>query len=229
MPIKKAGIFVTGTDTGVGKTLVSSLLLASLDELGLQPGYFKPIQTGTDDDSLTVQNLIGLSADRILAPSYRFSLPAAPSRAADYEKSEIKTSQILSRWKTAADGVWIIEGAGGLLVPISRNEKQFLVVDLISLLEVPVLIVASTRLGTINHTLLTLEVARQRGLSLFGVILSGPKDPGLKETLEEFGKFRILAEIPEISPDDLGSQDRMRDYAKEYLSQALLTRLNEGT
>lgn len=190
-----SGLFVTGTDTGVGKTVVSALLCAAI---GPRARYYKPVQTGDEDDTATVQALAGAT---VLAPAYRLPLPAAPLRAAEAARRTLHLSHMVAGAR-GAEGFLIVEGAGGLLVPVTRTETTR---DLIAALGLPALVVAPTRLGTINHTLLTVEALRSRNLPVAGLVLNGPPDPGLVEVLHQFlpPSVRVVAEIepaPELRP-----------------------------
>jgi adenosylmethionine---8-amino-7-oxononanoate aminotransferase len=198
------GFFITGTDTGVGKTVVSALLMSCLkDHLSVR--YFKPLQTGAneDDDTLTVVQLAGLNSQQIYPPVYRFQAPLSPDRAAALEGREVSLQKIINSFDEAlghrnekeglgASDFFIVEGAGGLEVPISTKEK---ISDLVRELRLPTILVASTRLGTINHTLLTVKRMQTLGLPLMGVILVGNEDRGLRELFQREG-VRILFEIP---------------------------------
>lgn len=187
------GLFVTGTDTGVGKTFISALLcrlFKDSDDLC----YYKPIQTGDDDDTTTVMARAGLETSSIIPPTFKFSLPASPDRAAAAEGKVIDEHQILKTLAKCQNRFVIVEGAGGVEVPI---RPQLRMGDLVRTLNYPAVVVASTRLGTINHTLLTVKSLRYSGASVLGVILSGESDPGLREVLEREG-MTVLAEIPRV-------------------------------
>ena len=207
----KSGVFITGTDTNVGKTLISSLLLTALNQRGTSARYFKPVQTGLDDDSDTVFSLTGYD---FLKPVFKFKEPVSPHWAAQSSHSSISISQIKEEW-TKKDDFTIVEGAGGILVPLNNDECM---IDLIQALDLPLLIVASTKLGTINHTLLTLEAARNKKLKVLGVITSGPDEPRLRDTLEHYGKIKVLTHIPQfdVSPQSIES------LAPEFFSQRVL-------
>ena len=182
-----AGFFVTGTDTGVGKTVISALLMAAL---GPRAAYYKPVQTGDDDDTETVRELSGGFA---LPVGLRLPLPAAPWRAAIAAGVQIELSTLVARAVTPCD--WLVaEGAGGVLVPLGPG---LLMRDLISALGLPALVVARTQLGTINHTLLTVSALVQRGLPVAGIVLNGPPDPGLTEILHAClpQDVRVVAEV----------------------------------
>jgi len=189
----KQGLFITGTGTGVGKTIISALLISALKQAGRRARYFKPVQTGSDDDTAKVVDLSKISADEVREPLYKFVLPAAPLRAAENEGKKIHLDAIAQCWQSLPHGDWIIEGVGGILVPITRRET---VCELIEVLQVPIIVVATTQLGTINHTLLTLETAKSRHIPVRGIVLLGRKDPGLRETIEQFTTVPVVAEVP---------------------------------
>lgn len=208
------GVFVTGTDTGVGKTLVSALLLGAFRARGADASYFKPVQTGSDDDTETVARLSG--ARDLPRPAYEFSLPASPSRAALAAGRSLELSRIIERFRALPERFWIVEGAGGLLVPLSERGEKVLTKDLVKALGLPLLVVASTRLGTINHTLLTLECARRAGLEILGLVLNGEEDPGLEETLRAFDPAPVLARLPELGTV---SAEQARGFAPELFGR----------
>src|SRR5438445_65187 len=115
----KRAIFVTGTDTGIGKTLTSAFLISALRSEGVDVGYWKPIQTGTDDDTATLAWLSGIPVDELPRPAYSLALPAAPLRAGKKEGIEISLETVRQAWDRLPDRAWIVEGAGGLAVPIA--------------------------------------------------------------------------------------------------------------
>jgi malonyl-CoA O-methyltransferase len=188
------GVFVTGTDTGIGKTLVSSVLVRAW-----QADYWKPLQTGVAEepgDTETVTALAGLSAERLHAPHAVLQAPLSPW-AAGLEEGVAIDMAAIELPKTAAP--LVVEGAGGLLVPINDTAHM---IDLAAQLGLPVVLVARSTLGTINHTLLSLEALRTRGLPVAGVIMSGPLSAGNRRAIEQFGKVRVLAEIPALDRVD---------------------------
>jgi malonyl-CoA O-methyltransferase len=215
----RRGVFVTGTDTGVGKTVVSALLLAALRAAGGPAGYFKPVQTGAEDDTATVARLAGAEPADLPRPAYALRAAAAPSRAAAAEGVRIDPGAVRAAWDRLPAGRWIVEGAGGLLVPIAGRETMR---DLVAGLDLPLLVVASTRLGTINHTLLTLEAARAGGLAVAGIVLNGDPDPGLAATLAGFDAASVLADVPRLEPLDPGTVARR---APELFGAAVLAAL----
>jgi dethiobiotin synthase len=195
LPGTRRGLFVTGTDTGIGKTLVCALLFSALREAREPAGYFKPVQTGRSSDAVQVARLVGLRRKDLPPSVYSLARPASPDRAAESEGVEIRMEAIRDGWSRLPDGFWLVEGAGGLLVPLRERRTMR---DLIAFLNLPALIVASTRLGTINHTLLTLESARAAGLAVAGIVLNGRHDPGLAEVLGRFDAAPVVAEVPPL-------------------------------
>lgn len=178
-------IFITATDTNVGKTLISSWI-------ALHTGfsYFKPIQTGTRDgsDSFEVHKL---SDTKIYPESYAYKEPLSPHLAAKLENDMIDIEKIV----LPPSRNLIVEGAGGVLVPINDT---YLMVDLIEKLGSPVILVARTTLGTINHTLLSLEVLRSRNIPVLGVIMNGEQNPQNSDSIELYGRISVLAEFPKL-------------------------------
>ncbi|MBM3631904.1 MAG: dethiobiotin synthase [Alphaproteobacteria bacterium] len=178
-------IFITGTDTNVGKTLISSWI-------ALHTGfsYFKPIQTGTKDGSDSVE-VYKLSKTTIYPENYVYKEPLSPHLAAKIENDIIDIEKII----LPPSPNLIIEGAGGVLVPINDT---LLMIDLIKTLGVPVIIVTRTTLGTINHTLLSLEALRSRNIPVLGVIMNGEKNPENSDSIELYGRTSVLAEFPKL-------------------------------
>jgi dethiobiotin synthetase len=180
-------LFVTGTDTGVGKTLLSALLVA-----GLQRKYWKPIQTGASEgtDRQTVIRWLDVPEASTYPEAYIFDPPVSPHLAAERQGIEIDFNRIR---RPASASTLIIEGAGGLLVPI--NGKQ-LMVDLIKHLEAPAVIATRTTLGTINHTLLTVASARHAGVDIRGVVMIGHENTENRRAIERYGNVPVIGSIP---------------------------------
>lgn len=178
------GVFVTGTDTDVGKTLVSSWLV---HHWGAE--YWKPVQTGAtqDCDSTSIATLA--PGARIHPPAYVFQAPLSPHEAARREGARIELSGLQP---PATQGIVVVEGAGGVLVPL--NEVA-LTVDFMERLGLPAIVVARSGLGTINHTLLTLDCLRRRHIPVLGVVMNGQKNPTNRQAIEHYGSVRVLAEI----------------------------------
>jgi dethiobiotin synthetase len=186
------GLFVTGTDTGVGKSVVAASVCAALAARGERVAAFKPVVTGLDDEPgelghdhelLASAASAGQSPDDV-AP-YRFGPAVSPHLAAELAGERIEPAQLLEAAR--AHELLVAEGVGGLLVPITTG---YLVRDLAIDLELPVLVAARTGLGTINHTLLTVEAARTAGLTVAGVVMTPwPDEPAKiersnRETIE---------------------------------------------
>ncbi|HXP87047.1 MAG TPA: dethiobiotin synthase [Bryobacteraceae bacterium] len=190
------GVFVTGTDTGVGKTVVSAALMLRYREAR----YWKPIQTGPDDDTAEVQRLSRCTRDQVYLHGVRLPDPVSPHLAAARAKTRINL-QFLTDWVKASADSWIVEGAGGALVPLNESD---LMIHLIERLGLPVVVTARTTLGTINHTLLTLEALRARRLTASGVVLVGDPNHDNRAAIERYGNVRILGEMPRfdsLTPD----------------------------
>ncbi len=194
------GVFVTGTDTGIGKTVTSSLVLAALRESG-PVGYWKPVQTGieSDDDTAEVARLARASAEEICSEGIRLPRPLSPHLSARLAGRSIRIAQLLRMADRTLERnrYWIVEGAGGLLVPLNGRE---LMADLIKGLHLQALITARSGLGTINHTLLTISEMRRRAIPIAGAILVGKPNRENRAAIEEFGRVRVLAEVPTLKP-----------------------------
>jgi dethiobiotin synthetase len=184
------GFFVTGTDTNVGKTLVAAGLTAALRQKGIKAGYFKPVQSGCPEeggrliptDARIAQELAHLPEPLELLTPITLRLPLAPGVAAAREGIAIDLEKVAASYKELASryDFLVVEGAGGLYVPLVDND--FLVLDLARWLRLPLLVVARAGLGTINHTALTVLAARHAGLEVAGVILNRcSANPGLAE------------------------------------------------
>ncbi|MGH7909123.1 MAG: dethiobiotin synthase [Thermodesulfobacteriota bacterium] len=203
------GIFITGTDTGVGKTVVSAALALTLKQTGNKVAVMKPVQTGTDSggclDIEFIQSVIETNYPLDNVCPYRFSHPLAPLVAANLVGERIDLERIKScyyRLASIHDTV-IVEGAGGLLVPLTDN---YLMSDLASNLCLSLIIVTRPSLGTLNHTLLTVESAKARGLKVMGIIINQfPSYPGLAERTNPELILKMTGEpILGILPFDLG-------------------------
>ena len=216
-------IVVTGTGTEIGKTVVSAVLLARWAGR-VDVTYWKPVATGSEEgsDSLEVASLVGPEV-RVLKECYRFGPPLSPHLAARMAGIEIEPERILSDYRrhreSVGDGLLVVEGIGGLLVPLT--DRGYLLVDLLKALDLPCLVVSSSRLGTINHTLLTLEALRSRGLSLAGVVLNGPANLENRRAVERFGRTRVVAELEPLDPL---SRETVSQAASEFDRDGLLER-----
>jgi dethiobiotin synthetase len=191
-------LFVTGTDTGVGKTVVSAALT-----LGLDGYYWKPVQAGTEPmtDTAQVRAWTGLPPDRFIPESYVLREPMSPHAAAQLEGTRIDPERILGA-RLPSDRPVVIEGAGGVLVPLT--ETAF-VVDLMAGLEARVVLVARSGLGTINHTLLSLAELVRRSVPVLGVVMNGPLHESNRVAIETYGRVRVLGSVPRCEVIDEAS------------------------
>ncbi len=169
-------IFITATDTGVGKTTVSAGLVSILKEENKNVGYFKPIETGCNpipEDAKLLSQITGQPIEE--AVLYTFKPPVAPYVAEKLEKKSIAVDNIISRFNLLRKkyDYLIVEGAGGVCVPITRIDGKFYTyVDLIKDFDIPVLIVSRGTLGTINHTCMTVKILKEEGINISGIILN---------------------------------------------------------
>jgi malonyl-CoA O-methyltransferase len=183
--------YVTGTDTGVGKTLACACLALAWDA-----DYWKPVQTGLAEkpaDTATIAALTGLTADRLQKPTYAFQAPLAPVAAAALEESEIDPATLTPDFSPRP---LLIEGpGGGLMVPLDCST---LAIDLLAVWRYPTIVVARSGRGTINHTLLTIEALRSRKIPIAGVVMNGPLNAGNRAAIEKHGGVPVILEIPEL-------------------------------
>ena len=169
----------------MGKTLVSIGLC-----LKLKASYWKPIQTGEPGDEDYARSF--LPEKKICPSSFRLKAPLSPNQATRLEKKKLQVTDIV--WPKREDFL-VVEGIGGVFVPL--NEKETLL-DLMNYLKLPVIVTASSKLGTLNHTLLTLEALRKREIPVLGLILSGPPHPENKKDLEHWGQTSVLLELKSL-------------------------------
>ncbi len=188
---RKRQFVIAGTDTGIGKTVFAAGLAGAIDA-----DYWKPIQAGLEDatDREVVAELSGLGQGRLFAECYRLRTPASPHWAAELDGIEIDVGQ-LSPPET--DRPMVIELAGGLMVPITRSVLQ---IDMIAPWKLPVILVARTSLGTINHTLLSLEALRSRAIDVLGVAFVGEENADSERTICAIGSVKRLGRLPFIDP-----------------------------
>lgn len=183
-------IFITGTDTGIGKTFVSAVITA-----GRNGCYWKPIQSGLEDmtDTEWVKSVTGLPDSHFLKEAYRLNSPLSPHISAELDGISIDPDLINLPDKNEP---LVIEGAGGVMVPLNAD---YFMLDLMRKFCLPVLVVARSGLGTINHTLLTVDTLKISGLEIIGVVMNGPVNPGNRESIERLGQVRVVAEIEPVS------------------------------
>lgn len=214
------GFFVTGTDTDVGKTIISCGLVAALKEKGKDIGVFKPLLSGisrndpSSDTSLLKQMSQTSLSHEDITP-IEFKEPLAPYVAGKLESRNVKVEEVLDHWDKVKSRheYFIVEGAGGISVPLGEG---FLVSDLMKALHLPAIIVARPNLGTFNHTFLTVQYAKSQGIDIAGIIINGISDhpdtaeksnPGL---IEEYCGVPVLGIVP-----------KLKDVAKESIQKAV--------
>ena len=201
-------LFITGTDTGVGKTLIAGALAAVLKKKGIDVGVMKPVATGGWDDARFLIRAAGVKDNLFLVNPYCLGTPVVPAVAAEIEGVKIDIRKIKNAYEELSKrhDILIVEGVGGLLVPIY---KSYLVTDLINELKLPVIIVAKPGLGTINHTLLTIRQAKVSRINVLGVIISNYDDANAgiaemtaPEVIERIGKVPVLGIVSHIEGAD---------------------------
>lgn len=193
------GIFVTGTDTGVGKTVVSAALLHRYRGRAPSLRYWKPVQTGIeqDDDTAEVKRLTGCDDEDVLPEGVRLPNPVSPHLAARLKGVTIDVGDLRAVLAAQPRADWIVEGAGGVLVPLNDGDVM---ADLMRALGLPVVVVTRSTLGTINHTLLTLEAIRARSVRVAGVVMIGPPDSENRAAIERHGRVTVIGELPPLHP-----------------------------
>ena len=182
--------FISAIDTDVGKTIVSAILVEAL-----KADYWKPIQAGNleDSDTMTVQSLISNSASQFYSETYRLNTPASPHYAAEIDGLQLEAHSIQLP-KTSNQ--LIVEGAGGLFVPI--NDKALLI-DLMQDLNIPVILVIKNYLGSINHSLSSIYALQQKNIPIKGLIFNGPSVASSEDYILQYSKLPLIAKIPELS------------------------------
>lgn len=189
-PIFPHAVFVTGIGTGVGKSIASAILAEAM-----QADYWKPVQSGNEEgtDSNTVESLLSNSVSKIHPETYSLSHPSSPHYAARLEQTTIT----MNRFALPATAQrLVIEGAGGLMVPLNRQQ---LMIDLIAHLKVPVIVVVQNYLGSINHTLLSVEVLKQRNIPLLGLLFNGSNFLDNEEIITYFSGACLLGQIEQAT------------------------------
>ncbi|MEM7008060.1 MAG: dethiobiotin synthase [Thermodesulfobacteriota bacterium] len=226
------GIFVTGTDTGVGKTIVTASIAWNLAQAGNSVAVMKPVQTGTivsgPTDIEFVQELLGDDHKIDVSCPYSFPDPVAPLVASMLSGERILIEKIKDAYEklSSTNDYVIVEGAGGLLVPILED---YFMSDLALDLELPILVVSRPNLGTLNHSLLTLESAERKGLDIAGIVISNyPWDPGIPEQTNpelilSMTGVNLLGILPNSSSVSVekGEIGNLRELASSSLSKEL--------
>ncbi|MEK1891646.1 MAG: dethiobiotin synthase [Phyllobacterium sp.] len=182
---------VTGTDTNIGKTVFSAALAD-----GLGASYWKPVQSGLDGetDSTTVARLGRIPPQRIVPEAWRLKTPASPHLAARIDNVRIDPEALTP---PSTEAPLVVEGAGGVLVPLTENA---VFADVFARWQVPVVLCARTGLGTINHTLLSLEALRHRVVPVFGLVFIGDEQADTQQIIAELGNVNCLGRLPRIDP-----------------------------
>lgn len=199
-------LFITGIGTDIGKTIVSSIIVEAL-----KADYWKPIQSGdlSFTDTMKVQSLITNSTSVFHQESYKFKNPLSPHAAAALEDTRIDLERIKSPETT---NNLIIEGAGGLLVPL--NDKHF-IIDLITHLDAEVILVSRNYLGSINHTLLTYEALKQRNIKIKGLIFNGNENLATENSIINYTKLPVLLSV---NQETILTKEIVAAYAKSFLT-----------
>jgi dethiobiotin synthetase len=187
MPAKS--LFVTGIGTGIGKTIVSAVLTEKLNA-----DYWKPVQSGDldDSDTLKVKSLISNNSSVFYPETYRLTQPYSPHKSAAIDGIEIDIDKFITP-KTTND--LIIEGAGGLMVPLN---DRFLMIDLIKKLNISVVLVSQNYLGSINHTLLSVAILKQHDIDIAGIIFNGKTDTNSESYILNYTGVNVLGRLPEM-------------------------------
>lgn len=194
----KKGVFVSGIGTEIGKTLVSAILTKAL-----KADYWKPVQSGDLDhtDSMKVQHLSQEPIEHFHPEAYRLKTPASPHYSAAIDELRIELNSFTL---PETDNFLVVEGAGGLMVPLNEEHT---ILDLIQHLQLPVVLVSQHYLGSINHTLLSLNCLKERGIPLAGLIFNGPSTPSSASIIEQMSGQKAIFHLPQldaISPTEIG-------------------------
>ena len=210
-----SGYFISGTDTGVGKTFVASILVNKFNGI-----YYKPIQCGLDKNGKKDSDIIrdNCKKKKIIKETYFFKRALSPNIAADFEKRKVEMKNFQEVSKDFTNNKIFIEGAGGLYVPLNDDKTM---IDLISFFNLPVILVCRTKLGTINHSLLSIALLNQKNIQLHGLVFNGKYEPQTMDTIEKLGskiykkKINILAHIPQQKIINIEVVNKMKGLFKE--------------
>ncbi|MBK0378823.1 dethiobiotin synthase [Mucilaginibacter segetis] len=187
--MKTKPLFITGIGTGIGKTLISAIIVEKL-----KADYWKPVQSGDLDnsDSLKVRELVANTTSYFHPETYRLTQPYSPHKSAALDGIIIEEDKFVL---PQTNSTLIIEGAGGLMVPLNDH---FLMIDLIKKLNADVVLVSQNYLGSINHTLLSADVLKQRDIPVKGIIFNGDSEPASEDYIASYTRFPILGSIPTL-------------------------------
>lgn len=224
------GIFITATGTDVGKTYISGLLVKKMRDLGYNCGYFKPALSGAEiidgklvpGDCAHVLKTAGIDDDPMHYVSYVFETAVSPHLAAKLEGKSIKKEKIKSdfeRLKSEYEYM-VVEGAGGIVCPFNLTDEKLMLPDIIKLLELDVIIVASASLGTINSTVLTAEYIKSLGINIRGIILNGYDDNDFmqkdnKKQVENLTGIKVIATVKDKEKDLKIKEEELLSLFKE--------------
>ena len=211
-------LVVCGTDTDVGKTIVSAWLVQ-----GLKATYWKPVQSGLESggDRERIRLLLNLPSERLLPEVYAFTQPVSPHWAAELDQQPLDPERLKLPDST---GHLVVETAGGVMVPLTRSWLQ---IDQLTRWDLPIVLVARSGLGTLNHTLLTLEALRLRNLKVLGLILNGPPHADNPTTLEQLGGVPVLAQLPPLQ--ELNAQQLAKAWQLQELSSTFQRLMSQTT
>ena len=211
-------LVVCGTDTDVGKTIVSAWLVQ-----GLKATYWKPVQSGLEGggDREHVRLLLNLPSERLLPEVYAFTQPVSPHWAAELDQQPLDPERLKLPESTSH---LVVETAGGVMVPLTRSWLQ---IDQLTRWDLPIVLVARSGLGTLNHTLLTLEALRLRNLKVLGLILNGPPHADNPATLEQLGGVPVLAQLPPLQ--ELNAQQLAKAWQLQELSSTFQRLMSQTT
>ncbi|MEW6409841.1 MAG: dethiobiotin synthase [Nitrospirota bacterium] len=232
--MRNKGIFITATDTGVGKTVVTAALVFALKKSGYSVGVMKPVETGSlaknsklvPYDALFLLKAAGIKEDINIIVPYVFKHPLAPAIAADIEGVKVSFSHILDCYRKLSQryDIVLVEGAGGILVPVC---KGLFFTDLIKKMNIPVIVVARPILGTINHSLLTIKYAKNEGIKVLGFVLnytekikSGMAEKTNPSVIQTLSKVPLLGILPYINGIDVkkGRESDLEDISISSLN-----------
>lgn len=213
--MKKRAFFISGISTEVGKTVCSAILVKALEA-----DYWKPVQSGdlhhTDSDKVAAWNGLQLPHSRFHSETHRLTAPMSPHASAAIDGVQIALEDFQL---PQTDKPLIVEGAGGLMVPLNDQDTLF---DLMKRLQLPVILVSRNYLGSINHTLLSIMQLQQAGVPIAGIVFNGPTTPSTEDIIQQMTKVPVLFRIPELSEVSLPTITTLAEELRPQLIQTLL-------